>query len=119
MQLPISFMERYLHQHVFRTALNGSWGEETTVKEGEHSVTGSYTLKVPAEWKINDLAIVGNKILAATNEGLMYSSDKGHTWATAIEGKAVAVSVNNKGPKISPQDLARLTERFYRLQELY
>ena len=33
------------------------------------------------------------------------------------EGKAVAVSVNNKGPKISPQDLARLTERFYRLQE--
>ncbi|MBR2300090.1 MAG: PAS domain-containing protein [Alphaproteobacteria bacterium] len=33
------------------------------------------------------------------------------------EGKAVAVSINNKGPKISPQDLARLTERFYRLQE--
>ncbi len=33
------------------------------------------------------------------------------------EGKAVAVSVNNKGPKISAEDLARLTERFYRLQE--
>ncbi len=33
------------------------------------------------------------------------------------EGKAVAISINNKGPKINPQDLARLTERFYRLQE--
>ena len=50
--------DTYLHQHVFRAALNGPWGEEMTVKEGEHSVTGSYTLTVPAEWKINDLAII-------------------------------------------------------------
>ncbi len=33
------------------------------------------------------------------------------------KGKAVAISVNNKGPKISSDKLARLTERFYRLQE--
>lgn len=33
------------------------------------------------------------------------------------EGPAVAISVNNKGPKISPENLARLTERFFRLQE--
>jgi len=33
------------------------------------------------------------------------------------EGGAVAISVNNKGPKISPENLARLTERFYRMQE--
>lgn len=32
-------------------------------------------------------------------------------------GPAVAISVNNKGPKIPPEKLARLTERFYRLQE--
>ena len=32
-------------------------------------------------------------------------------------GPAVAVSINNKGPKITPENLARLTERFYRLQE--
>ena len=50
--------DAYLHQHVFRTALNGAWGEEMTVKEGEHSVTPNYTLKVPAEWKIDDLAII-------------------------------------------------------------
>jgi two-component system phosphate regulon sensor histidine kinase PhoR len=29
----------------------------------------------------------------------------------------VVVSVNNKGPKIASEKLARLTERFYRLQE--
>lgn len=33
------------------------------------------------------------------------------------EGTAIAISVNNKGPKISAEDLARVTERFYRLQE--
>ncbi|MBE6444737.1 MAG: hypothetical protein E7019_01580 [Alphaproteobacteria bacterium] len=32
-------------------------------------------------------------------------------------GPAIAISVNNKGPKIEPENLARLTERFYRLQE--
>ena len=36
--------DTYLHQHVFRTAL--------------HSVTPDYTLQVPAEWKIDDLAII-------------------------------------------------------------
>ena len=33
------------------------------------------------------------------------------------DGKAVAVSVNNKGAKVSREDLMRLTERFYRMQE--
>ena len=33
------------------------------------------------------------------------------------KGKALAISVNNKGPKISPENLKRLTERFYRMQE--
>lgn len=32
------------------------------------------------------------------------------------KGKAVAISVNNKGPKIGTEDLKRLTERFYRMQ---
>ena len=31
-------------------------------------------------------------------------------------GQAVAISVNNKGAKISTEDLTRLTERFYRMQ---
>lgn len=36
---------------------------------------------------------------------------------SVAEGKAVAIAINNKGPKISPENLARLTERFYRMQE--
>ena len=53
---------------------------------------------------INDLAVANGKLLAATNEGLMYSSDKGQTWNVAkyidsnnepqnLEGKAVCVKV--------------------------
>ncbi len=34
-----------------------------------------------------------------------------------IKGDFIAISINNKGPKISPENLARLTERFFRLQE--
>ena len=36
---------------------------------------------------------------------------------TVAEGPALAISINNKGPKISSENLARLTERFYRMQE--
>ena len=32
-------------------------------------------------------------------------------------GPAVMIAVNNQGPKISDENLARLTERFYRMQE--
>lgn len=32
-------------------------------------------------------------------------------------GEAAAISITNKGPKISDENLARLTERFYRMQE--
>ena len=31
-------------------------------------------------------------------------------------GKAVSIAINNKGPKIAKEDLARLTEKFYRMQ---
>ena len=53
-------------------------------------------LVAPTEdaWQfINALAIADGKLLAATNEGLMYSGDGGHNWSTAIEGNAIAVTV--------------------------
>ena len=37
--------------------------------------------------------------------------------SNALQCRAVSISVNNKGPKIESDKLARLTERFYRLQE--
>ena len=66
--------------------------------------TGVYTLTddvfeqvvAPTEdaWQfVNDITIVGGKVLAATNEGLMYSSDGGRNWTAAVEGKAVCVKV--------------------------
>ena len=36
---------------------------------------------------VNDLAIQGNNLLAATDEGLMCSTDKGATWTNVFEGK--------------------------------
>lgn len=45
---------------------------------------------------INDLAVVGNKLIAATNEGLLYSTDKGHNWHTVLEGNAVSVKVGKE-----------------------
>ena len=68
--------------------------------------TGIYTLNndvfeqvvAPTEdsWLfVNDLAIADGKVLAATNQGLMYSSDGGHNWSTAIEGEAVSVKVGS------------------------
>ena len=42
---------------------------------------------------INDLGIAGNLLLAATDEGLMCSSDKGSSWTNAVEGKAISVKV--------------------------
>ena len=66
--------------------------------------TGLYTLtddvfeqiKAPTadEWLyINDLAFAGNLLLAATDDGLMCSNDKGRNWTNVIEGNAVSVKV--------------------------
>lgn len=35
----------------------------------------------------------------------------------SAKGEAIAIAVSNQGPKISNENLVRLTERFYRLQE--
>lgn len=42
---------------------------------------------------INDLAIAGNMLLAATNEGLRYSTNNGADWTMAMEGRADEVKV--------------------------
>ncbi len=48
------------------------------------------------EWLyINELAIAGGKLLAATPEGLKYSADNGQTWQVAIEGDAAEVKVGS------------------------
>ena len=47
---------------------------------------------------VNDIAIVNGKdIVAATNEALMYSTDKGTTWETLLEGVAMQVKATTDG----------------------
>ena len=47
----------YVHQHVFRAAVNGEWGEDITVNEGE-TITRPYTLTFANDWVPANLSIV-------------------------------------------------------------
>lgn len=47
----------YVHQHVFRAAVNGEWGEDISVNEGE-TIARSYSLKLASEWVPANLSIV-------------------------------------------------------------
>ncbi len=44
---------------------------------------------------VNDIAVAGDVILAATNNGLKYSNDKGETWHEAVAGRADVVKVGS------------------------
>lgn len=47
----------YVHNHVFRAAVNGTWGEDFNITEGaEKTVTATTTLK--SNWKPEDCSIV-------------------------------------------------------------
>ena len=48
----------YVHQHVFRAAVNGSWGEPVTVKEGETFTTQHYSLTAQNGWNVGNLSVV-------------------------------------------------------------
>lgn len=49
--------KEYVHNHVFRAAVNGTWGEDVTVKEGE-TTTKQYSYKLPEAWNADNIAIV-------------------------------------------------------------
>lgn len=49
--------KEYIHNHVFRAAVNGTWGEEVTVKEGE-TTTKQYSYKLPEAWNADNIAVV-------------------------------------------------------------
>ena len=48
----------YVHQHVFRAAVNGFWGEPVTVKEGETFTTQHYSLTAQKGWNVGNLSVV-------------------------------------------------------------
>lgn len=47
----------YVHNHVFRQAVNGTWGENITIKEGETN-TREYTQAIDPVWNVKNLSIV-------------------------------------------------------------
>lgn len=47
----------YIHNHVFRAAVNGTWGEDITVKEGE-TTTKQYSYKLPETWNAENISVV-------------------------------------------------------------
>lgn len=49
--------KEYMHNHVFRAAVNGTWGEDVTVKEGE-TTTKQYSYVLPETWNADNIAVV-------------------------------------------------------------
>ena len=47
----------YIHNHVFRTAVNGSWGDEFSIDEGQ-TVKREMRLPVDVLWNVRQLSIV-------------------------------------------------------------
>lgn len=47
----------YVHNHVFRAAVNGTWGEEVTVKEGE-TTSKDYSYVLPEAWNAENISVV-------------------------------------------------------------
>lgn len=49
--------QEYIHNHVFRAAVNGTWGEEVTVKEGE-TTSKDYSYVLPEAWNAENISVV-------------------------------------------------------------
>lgn len=49
--------QKYIHNHVFRAAVNGTWGEEVTVKEGE-TTSKDYSYVLPETWNAENISVV-------------------------------------------------------------
>ena len=71
---------------------NGIWSIDTRHDDAMAQVV----IPTAEEWLyVNELAIAEGTLLAATPEGLKYSTDKGQNWEVAIEGDAAEVKVGS------------------------
>ncbi len=50
--------DQYVHQHVFRTAVNGTWGEDISIHESEEKNIEHQPLTLPDDWNIDNLAVI-------------------------------------------------------------
>ena len=49
--------QEYIHNHVFRAAVNGTWGEDITVKEGE-TTSNDYSYVLPETGNADNISVV-------------------------------------------------------------
>lgn len=49
--------QEYIHNHVFRAAVNGTWGEDITVKKGE-TTSNDYSYVLPETWNADNISVV-------------------------------------------------------------
>lgn len=49
--------QEYIHDHVFRTAVNGTWGEDFSIAEGEN-VKRTFTQAIEPTWNSEQLSVV-------------------------------------------------------------
>lgn len=47
----------YVHHHVLRTPVNGTWGEDITIREGEET-TRTFSQAISSDWKKENLSVV-------------------------------------------------------------
>ena len=48
----------YHHQHVFRAAINGTWGEEFSIREGELKEFTHQGVSIPDDWNVENLSVI-------------------------------------------------------------
>lgn len=90
--------------------------DNSFVGTGVYAITGGETISqlastVPSlneveAWSfVNDIVVLNGKdIVAATNSGLMYSTDKGETWTNILEGTAMEVRATTDGNIVASVD---------------
>ena len=60
----------YIHNHVFRTTVNGTWGEDITLNEGEQK-TQTMSQPIANEWNKDNLSIVA---FIYNNDGVLQAA---------------------------------------------
>lgn len=61
------FNGKYIHNHVFRSSVNGTWGENISLST--ENVTKQYNINVNANWKAENLSVVA--FVYNDNEGVL------------------------------------------------
>lgn len=75
--------------------------ETSFVGEGILKLQGDAITKIESTSTfVNDMAVYGNTVYAATNEGLKKTED-GTTWTTLVEGEAYGVEVTSDGTALA------------------